>query len=438
VTGALLLAAALAVGRAAPAESEGSISLAGAVAIAREASPAVAAARERAAAATSRARAASLYWLPALTLDSAWLGTDVPARAFAQKLNRGRFTQADFALDRLNDPGFDANLETSVELALPIDLFGSRGASARAEGARARAEAGRARGIEADVVLETTRAYLGLLAARQSAAAAQASLRAARALEEVVSARRDAGAALEADVLRVRSRRRRREVEVSRARSEEAVGDSRLHLLLGWASDRSLELSPMPEPDGPVPDLPEWTARALAKSPELAAADAEAQAPLEEYRRGRSDSWPALDVAASYQDDRSSPTTGKGAASVGVRLHWNVWDATRSPRIAAMRAAAFSAAAARKAVEDSVRLSVEASWRDIEVARMEAEAAREGRREADEVYRVVAERWRAGRAELFDVLDAESAQAAAAADEARSAVRVATAIAALERVAGGS
>jgi len=437
VTAVLLLAAALVGGDVAPVQPGAGLSLAAAVATARDTSPALSAARHRAAAAAEQARAASRLWIPALTLDSSWDRTDVPARAFAQKLNRGAFTSNDFALGRLNDPGFDANLETTVGLGLAVDVFGSRRAQARSEAARARAQVARARAVEADVALETTRVYLALLSTARAVAAAEKSLRAAFAMEETVSAQRDAGSALDADVLRVRSRRRQREVGLARERSEEALETSRLRLLLGWTPDRAISLSSPAGPEIPALSLEQWTSRALAASPELEAADAAAEGPREDSRRERRASWPAIDAGAAYQDDRSSLSNGRGAATFQVRLHWDVWDAGRRPRLAASNAAADAAAADRRAVEDAVRLAVESSWRDLEVARMEAEAASAGRREADEVYRVVGQRWQAGKAALVDVLDAESAQSSAAADEARIAARVGIAAATLQRAAGG-
>jgi outer membrane protein TolC len=121
---------------------------------------------------------------------------------------------------------------------------------------------------------------------------------------------------------------------------------------------------------------------------------------------------------------------------VEVRLHWALWDPARASRRAAAAAAALEAGAVQRSAADAVRLEVEARWRDLALARLEAEAAFEGRREAEEVYRVGRERWGAGKDSLADLLEAESADAAAEAAEARSAARIAVAVAALKRAAG--
>jgi outer membrane protein TolC len=413
------------------------LSLAEAIALASDASPEVAAARAGAEAAAAEARAASFFWMPGLSLDSVWDRTNLPARAFAQKLNRGDFTESDFAIDRLNDPGYDSNLETSAGLRLPLDLFGAGRAGAHAAEAGAFARNALARAAEGDAALETTKVYFAIVAADRSAVAAGKSLAAAREIEQTVSLRRDSGAALEADVLRVRTRRRQREVDLARARSDAALARSRMRVLLRWNPDQPIELSPDPdEASPPEISLEAWTERAMAQSPEIAASAATARVPAEMERRERASAWPALQAFGGYQDNRQESSGGKGSATVEVRLHWDLWDPGRASRRAAVAAAARQAGEIQRSAANAVRLDVEARWRDLALARLEAEAALQGRREAEEVYRVGRERWAAGKDSLADLLEAESADAASEADEARRTARVAVAVAALKRAAG--
>jgi outer membrane protein TolC len=434
---AALMAAGLALSAAAATPPSGSpLSLPDAIANARQASPTGAAARARVEASEEQAHAASLFWAPDLAIDSVWDRTEVPARAFAQKLNRGEFTASDFALDNLNSPGFDANLETTFGLRLPLDLFGvGRSGKAAAEAA-ARAEGARADASEADVDLETVRAYFGVREADRTAAAAEASLRAAGELERAVTAQKESGSALEADVLRVRTRRRQREVDAARTRAQTELARSRLRVQLGWPAGTPVSLSSEPDAEPPRVPLDEWLERAAAGNPDLAAATAAAEVPAAFERRERAAGRPALQLFGGWQDDRNTLSHGQGGATVELRLHWALWDPARSARNAAAADAARAAREGRRVAADSVRLDVEARWRDLEVARLEAVAAADGRREAAEVYRVSHERWEAGRAALVDLLDAESAAAAADAAEARASIRVALAQAVLERAAG--
>jgi outer membrane protein TolC len=158
--------------------------------------------------------------------------------------------------------------------------------------------------------------------------------------------------------------------------------------------------------------------------------------PAEIERRERASAWPALQAFGGYQDDRQASSGGKGSATVEVRLHWDLWDPARASRRAAAAAAARQAGESQRSTADAVRLDVEARWRDLALARLEAETAFEGRREAEEVYRVGRERWEAGKDALADLLEAESAVATAEAAEARSTAKIAVAVAALKRAVG--
>src|SRR6266545_1793406 len=86
--------------------------------------PELAAVRERAAARRQRAEAAGRARWPRLMLTADGFRTDNPARVFAARLNRGEFTQDDFAIARLNAPPSLSHLATALALDLPVDAFG--------------------------------------------------------------------------------------------------------------------------------------------------------------------------------------------------------------------------------------------------------------------------------------------------------------------------
>lgn len=428
------------VSSAAAAQEPPPLTLAEAISLAERADPGLAAASEAARAASERARAAGRFWLPSVGLEAAWGRTDVPARVFAQKLNRRELSSEDLALGSLNRPGSDSNLETSLGARLPLDVSGTLRAAASRARAAAEAEGERARGARGDLRLAVTEVFHGVAAADREVEASEKSLEAARGLEREAQARRELGAALASDLLRARSRRRRREVEVARARSDSELLRSRLRSLLGWPSDRPLRLtaSPAEDPEEPGDTLEEWTREALSGSPELAVARANALAAREALRVERLSALPSLEAAGSYQDDRAGFSRGAQSGSVALQLRWSLWDPARRFRTASAGAERAAADAAARAAEIATRLAVEARWRELRLARLAADAARADHADAGEVFRVARERWLAGKASMTDALDAESELARASAAEARAEAGVAAARAALERVAGAS
>jgi outer membrane protein len=426
------LAAGLLLGQEAPKP----LSLPEAIAIAERNNPGLAAARQEARAASETARAASRFWLPVVSLDADWDRTDVPARVFAQKLNRGELAETDLAIAKLNAPASDPNLETSVGLGIPIDVFGAMRAGARAARAGAEAEDHRAEGVRQDLGVSVTETFYQVFAADRALAAARKSLEAARSLAQELASRAEAGAALEADVLRARTRQRQREVGEARAQAEAALARARFRALLGWPAGRQVNLE---APDGATDrelDLETWLERARKRRPELAMAAAGRAASDAAARRERLSGLPNVSLVGSYQDDRATLSRGNRGGAIALLLHWNVFEAARPARIAAAEANAAAAAAREAATESESRIEVETRWRDLAVERLRAASSRANRAEADEVFRVTRERWREGKATVTDLLDAESAAASAAAAEAEAAAGVATAQAALRRAAG--
>jgi outer membrane protein len=412
------------------------LSLSAAITIAQRNNPGLAAARADALAASETARAASRFWFPIVSLDADWDRTDVAARVFAQKLDRGELTQEDLAIAKLNGPTSDPNLETAVGLGIPLDVFGAMRAGARAARAGAEAEGDRAEGARQDLGVSVTQTFYQVFAADRALEAAEKSLEAARSLEEELASRAAAGAALDADVLRARTRQRQREVQQARARAEAALARSRFRALLGWPADHPVALQRPAASAGEPADLETWLDRARKNRPELAMAAAGRTASEEAARRERLDGWPSLSLVASYQDDRAVFSRGNQGGAIELRLHWNLFEAARPARLAAAQAHAAAAADRQAATESASRIEVESRWRALAVERLRAESSRANRTEADEVFRVTRERWRAGKATVTDLLDAESAAASAAAAEAEADASVAVAQAALRRAAG--
>jgi outer membrane protein TolC len=389
----------------------------------------------RARAAEEKSNAARLSRLPVLSLSSDWDRTSVPARVFAQKLNRGDFQANDFAIESLNSPGSDASLETVLGVRWQLDAFGVVAASAGEARAAAEEGSARAEGRRGDLRLAVTRVFFGILSADRLALASEKSVEAARELETATEARERAGAELTADLLRARSRRRQRETDLEHVRSAAELLRSRFRVLLGWASDRELVLDP-PAGDTSQRDLEEWLRRGFSTSPEIRAAEASVLGARESVRREQRSVFPSLFLSAGYQDNRLNFVGGHQSGSIDLRFSWDLFDPARRARAASERALFSAAESSRRAQLDAVRLRIEEAWRAERLARLDASTAEIGRREAEEAFRVIHERWLAGKALLSDALETEGALAAARAAEAAAQSAVAISEAALKRTAG--
>lgn len=105
---------------AAASAQPGGTSLGAAVDAVLQRNPGVAGAKYRAQEADAALRETQMKRLPSLTVNSAFTRGDNPVYAFGTLMNQKSFTQADFAIDSLNNPGLLNNFRNSFELGIPL------------------------------------------------------------------------------------------------------------------------------------------------------------------------------------------------------------------------------------------------------------------------------------------------------------------------------
>ena len=435
---AWLVGAAVAVaGLPAARADERPVTLAEALALAGEHNPELQAAAARVEAQRSRAESARRARWPRLALSTTWSRTDLPAAVFANKLNAGAFSAADFELRSLNQPGALAHLGSTVQLELPVDLFGQVATSARGLDAEGDAAAAARQDAAQEIRARVVERYRQAETALRAVAVTERALASARAREADIEARVETGGALFAELLRARARRREREADLAARRGERSMAQAALARLLGAPEEVSYVPADAPPDVTPlVGEEPEWVARALAKRPALESARRRRDATAAQVSGEKKGRWPTVGVYALLSDDRVEPGAGAQAWAAGVAVRWTPFDAGRAKRVAAAEAELRAAEQDVRAATDQVRLEVALAYRRAATARERHAAAGGGAEEGREALRVVQERRAAGLATLTDELETESAALTAALTEIAAAAEVAVADAALRRAAG--
>src|SRR5512136_2816095 len=135
------------------------VTLAEALALADQANPELQAAAARVEAQAARTESVRRMRWPRLGLTMAWSRMDLPAGVFANKLNAGQFTMADFDVARINDPGALNHLGTNLSLEMPIDVFGKVGDMATAMAADSDAASAGTRDAAQEIRLRVTETY---------------------------------------------------------------------------------------------------------------------------------------------------------------------------------------------------------------------------------------------------------------------------------------
>ena len=217
VAGTALLATASAQSSSAP------LTLGDAARIALEKNPLRKAALADTRAASADIKTARSFLLPHLAFSETAMRGDDPVYVFGSRLRQQRFTQADFALNRLNNPPPFGNFSTRFGGTWNLfDSFASWHSLARARlmDEAAKQELGR---TEQEVVFRVVRSYYeALLAARELEVAEHAS-KTAQAIVERSQGRFESGLVVESDLLTAKVRLASRQQELIRARNNQAL-----------------------------------------------------------------------------------------------------------------------------------------------------------------------------------------------------------------------
>ncbi len=372
-------------------------------------SPVLAETRARKRQAEAAGREASWSRLPRLSARGQVMRSDDPLFAFGELLQERRVTQADFAPDKLNRPGYQTSVRGTLELGMPL-FTGFELTRARKLAGLAADEAEAMGGTAGQAIrLRATDGYLRGL--KDRALLAELEARIISSVAEIANAERlkRQGLVLGSDHQAALAILSGLKAWRARAAAEKAAHDVELSVLTG---------GPAPEPSGslrdwtpPLEDDPALVAGALSSRRDLRSADLRKQA-AGVRREGASQSLlPVVDAFAAMQTAADGFNSGAASRLVGVRASIPFGDPAYTSRRAQAKAAEEAAALSREGLEDMVRgevLSRAAGLRGTAAVLPELTEslarARQSLEQAQPLYRE-------GRQSVMEVLRAEEAVA---------------------------
>lgn len=414
------------------------LSLAEAIDTALAQNPALASTRATGRQARETSRAARAEWFPRIQFSEGWRRSTQPVSGFGTLLNAGRFTAADFALDRLNQPGAIMMFSRRVGVSEVLFDAGRTRALVSAATHQAGSADARRQTAEAELSFRVTETYGRVLAAAAAVDAANAGVAWADEDRARADARRRAGTATDADVLAISV-----QLAAMRQRAVQAGGDlvstrAALNQLMAAPLDREFTATLPPVPID-TPNLAELTRLARETRGELRDATEMVAAADAGLRAAKASLLPMLAVEAGYEWNGVEFAGRQSAWSLGAELRWNVsTGGAEVARVAASKAGADAARAARDAALAAIDLDVLTARQHWIVALARIDVSRAATADARENQRIIRQRYAAGMASMTDVLAAASAAFAADAQETANRVGAVTAWAALQRSAGRS
>lgn len=434
VAGTALLAAASAQ------SSSARLTLPDAVRIALEKNPLRKAALADARAASADIKTARSFLLPHLTFSETAMRGDDPVYVFGSRLRQQRFTQADFAPNRLNNPLPFGNFSTRFGGTWNLfDSFASWHGLARARfmDEVAKQELGR---TEQEVVFRLVRSYYeALLAARELEVAEHAS-KTAEAIVERSQGRFESGLVVESDLLTAKVRLASRQQELILARNNQALALAQLNAAMGLPIESLFDLTqPLSEPKFPSLVLHDLESLALTSRPDLKRITAEQSAQRETVSMAKSAFGPQLNAFASWEMDNPTLLAGGGGNNWvgGVELKINLFEGgAKRAELSRQRALQEKGTAMKQAAIDNVRLEVRRAYYDLDASRQQLEVTQTSIAQAQDSLRINQDRYETGLITITDLLSAEEAARRSQTDYWDAIYRLRTSYAGLELATG--
>jgi len=341
------------------------------------------------------------------------------------------------------------NIETTYlgEIAVVQPLYAGGAIDAGRQAARDRFDAATSsrRRTVLDLRYSARSAYWLAVAAHAGLESARADEERAQRLYDDAVALRDAGMAVTADVLAAEAQKAAARVAVIRAETELSNRVARLVSLLNVPEGTRLELadvgtSALPQPP---PSESVLKSEAIETRPELVELEARISQREAEARAIDAGRKPSIAVTGAWDLARPNPRylpladTWNDSWSVGIAATWRVFDHGRTRSNAAVvRSEGAALVADRSEVERQVNLEVETSRLTL-VAALEAVVATDASVAAARAREQTArERYQAGLAQIWEMLDAQADLAEAERADVRARATAWIAAAALDRSIG--
>jgi len=370
------------------------------IATALRASPDVRSASARLEAARAAVKEASSAYYPQVGLVGSWTRTDNPPQAFFMSLNQRQASlQKDF-----NNPADTENARGSVVAQWRVYDSGRREADRYATKMGVEAADYTLDGIRNDLVYQITKAYYGILQARDFTVVQTATVATIEESLRVGTERFSAGSALKTDVLILDVQLSQAREELIRAKNGMQLAVAALNAAVGQDVMKMSDVSNLSD----APDKSESntnSAVSIDSRPEVKAVEAQIRMTEARAKRARREYLPVVNAFGSVDWD-SEPFHGTERSYIaGAAVEFNIFDGYRT-RAGVARASAGLVAAQADAdkLRTMLALDMTQSRLNEQEARERFEVAGRSLSSAEEALRITQERFKQGEATVTELM----------------------------------
>jgi len=387
------------------------VSLPSAIHFALASNPMMLAAKSRQKASGERITQARSGMLPQVYITESYQRTNNPMWVFATKLNQGMITQEDFAPDYLNDPSTIENFNSRLWVDWPIFDGGRTLYSWRQANIGKMSSDAALKRTRQEIISQTVDAYTSLLLARRNITVIEQTIETAKTHLKTINKRFENGMVVKSDVLR--SKVHLAELEQARviAKSSAAVARASLNNAMGQNTNQViLTTTDLPKNQMTIPELPVLIDRALKNRPDLKQIDFLVQMAESEIDKAKSGHWPSFNLNGSYELNSEKFDDTANNFTIGANVTLNLFSGYRTS--SKTREALYKrneSESRKKGIYQQARLETEKAYYDFLSAGKRITASKLAIDNAEEMLRIVGNRYETGLINIVSLLDAELA-----------------------------
>ncbi|GMV37462.1 MAG: hypothetical protein AMXMBFR61_19700 [Fimbriimonadales bacterium] len=225
--------------------------------------------------------------------------------------------------------------DSAILFAQPLELNGARAVRAAVAESRARLVAFETHAVLREVVLRVKQAYWDVARAQELVKLSEHNLEYLRALGAAVQKQYDLGTVPGSQVLKTELEIARAKQELAQARLELADTKAVLATLMNRHEGGDFAVSNPPVPAADLPPIEELQQAALARRPEMLAAEASAAAAVHEVRAVRLEGLPDIALQARMGSLKSG---GDAGVAIAITLPFMDWGARKAQERSAQSA----------------------------------------------------------------------------------------------------
>jgi outer membrane protein TolC len=346
---------------------------------------------------------------PTLQFSETFTYSNNPVFVFGSLLEQGRFGPSNFEINNLNNPDPLNNFRTALNLRIPV--FDQLESVTRIEQARIGQEQAEHHKemVRQQLRLEVIRAYYGVIVAERKREVTEEAVKLAESDGKRIRDLFNTGLVVQSDLLSA-------EVQIADFRQQriQAEGDlitayAALSTVLGLPFSSALKVSgDLKEKIFPLAGQEEFLRLALLHRPDYARAAGGVRATEEKVRGAWGQYLPRVDIFSTYGISGKDLVSGSSDYAVGAGLTYNIFELGREGKLDQARAARSVAVAEQERLANQIRFEVTRSYQQVLSARERVKVAEGTVAQAQEVMRIVGDRYQAGLTTITEVLRAQT------------------------------